>query len=128
MPDELKRAIEGLIYTSETDAPLNSFRWKGGGGSLTCEKLVELSKTDPNTKVEQASLDDFFSTQTESYDGQSEEEKETVEKFKDLRTLISEQLSDVKAFRVGEVKVRYYIVGRTKEGDWAGIWTEAVET
>jgi hypothetical protein len=34
----------------------------------------------------------------------------------------------VKAFRVGEPNVRYYVAGKTKGGDWAGVWTKAVET
>ena len=128
MSNELKSAAEGLLYSSETDAPLYTFTWKDGGGPLTGEKLLELSNSDPKAKVKEASLEDFFSTQTESCDGQSEDERQSVERFKALQNLISAQLSDVKAFRVGEVKVRYYVVGKTKAGDWTGIWTEAVET
>jgi hypothetical protein len=91
-------------------------------------KVLELSGSAPGTKIAEVPLDAIFSTQTEGDEGQGEEERDRVERFKGLRALITDRPADVRAFRVGEVNVRYYVVGRTTQGDWAGIWTEAVET
>lgn len=124
----LQQASNGLVYTSETDAPLEAFAWTGGNDPITSEKFRELSKTDPSKRIKEVSINDFFATQTERYDGQSEDEEKTVERFKDLQKLITTQLADVKVFRVGDVDVSYYVVGKTKGGDWAGVWTRAVET
>ena len=126
--DALKKAAQGLAYTSETDEPLHPFTWKDDGGPLTGAKVLQLGHSDPDAKVEEIPLDDFFATQTAGYEGQSEGEKKDVEKFTNLRKVISGQLSDVKAYRVGEVNVRYFVVGRTKGGELAGVWTKAVET
>lgn len=126
--DELMKASKGLVYTSETDAPLRTFTWRGDGGPLTAERFRELSKTVPETPVKEVTLDDFFSTQTGGYEGQSEEEEQSVERFKNLRQVIIDALSDVKVLRVGDVNIHYYVVGKTKGGDWAGVWTKAVET
>ena len=45
-----------------------------------------------------------------------------------LAKVIEENLSDVRVFKVGEVNIDVYIVGRTKQGDWVGLHTKAVET
>ena len=119
----LKKAVEGLLYTSETDEPLHTCSWKGGGGSPHRREAARTHWSDPSDKVEEASLDDFFSTQTEGYEGQGDEEKDKARKFKDLLDAIKAHLSHIKAFRVGDVNVRYYVVGETKQGEWAGIWT-----
>jgi hypothetical protein len=50
-------------------------------------------------------------------------------KFDRLRKALQEQLSGVKVFKVGdEAKRNVYIVGKTKEGKWAGLKTTVVET
>src|SRR5437763_109915 len=126
--DALKAAVKGLVFRSETDEPLHPFVWKGDGGPLTGEKVLRLGKLHPKTEVEDVGLDDVLGTQTEGYEGQTEAEKKNVEGFKDLVKVLKGKLADVRAFRVGEPNVRYFIVGRTKGGDWAGVWTKAVET
>jgi hypothetical protein len=37
-------------------------------------------------------------------------------------------VTDIRVFKVGRVNLDVYVVGRTKEGDWAGVQTKAVET
>lgn len=119
MPDtaisELKKAAKGITYVSETDSPVRAFNWKDDGDSLTAEKVLELSKADPSSKVEEVTPDDFFSTQDEG-------------EYASLRQAIGDHLGEVRAFRVGDVNVSYYVVGKTKQGEWAGVWAKAVET
>ena len=117
MPDsainELKKASEGLSYVSESDSPVHTFTWKAVEGPLTAQKVLEITKTDPGSKVREVPLDDFFATQ---------------EGYQALRKVIDNHLTDVKAFRVGEVNVRYYVVGKSGRGDLVGVSAEAVET
>jgi hypothetical protein len=50
-------------------------------------------------------------------------------KFDKLRKALQEQLSGVKVFKVGDKAERtVYIVGKTKDGKWAGLKTTVVET
>ena len=51
-----------------------------------------------------------------------------MKKFRDLQQTLQDTLSDVKVFRVGETNLDIYVVGKTPEGEWAGLKTEAVET
>jgi hypothetical protein len=128
MPDAtvtaLKKATRDLLYPSESDEPFRVFHWKGRHDPLTSEELLKITKQDPDTPVEEISLDDFFSELTEEQ-GLDEED---ARKFQNLRKVIEEQLTDVRVFRVGEVKIDVSIVGKTKDGDWAGVKTSSVET
>jgi hypothetical protein len=51
-------------------------------------------------------------------------------KFDRLRKAIQEQLAGVKVYKVGDEAERtvVYVVGRTKDGKWAGLRTTVVET
>ena len=124
----LKKASKGLLYQSESDEPFKAFGWGKAEGRLTKKKILELSKHDPDSPVDEVSLDDFFQDLTQEQDWHGEEEKADVEKYQTLLKAIREQLSGVKVFKVGDTEKDIYIVGKTKEGDWVGLKTTAVET
>jgi hypothetical protein len=64
-------------------------------------------------------LDDLFATVP----------TEDKAKFQKLRQAIQEQLSGVKVYKVGDEAERdVYIVGKPKDGRWAGLKTTVVET
>lgn len=117
----LKKATKGLTYMSETDAPFTTFVWDAGEGPLTAERVLRLGKHEPGTKVEERGLDQFLGHYAEGDDPDAR-------KYKKLLKVIGENLSDVRVFKVGEVSLDVYIVGRTKQGDWVGLHTKAVET
>jgi hypothetical protein len=49
--------------------------------------------------------------------------------FDELAKVLKEQLSAIKVYKVGdEAEKNAYIVGRTKDGRWAGLKTTVVET
>src|SRR5437764_14168565 len=116
--DALRKAAKGLVYTSETDAPLEPFAWENGG-KLTKGRLLELAGAEKGTGVEQTTLDDFFQVVP----------SEDKEKFDQLAQVLKEQLSGVKVFKVGdEPEKQVYIVGKAADGRWAGLRTTVVET
>jgi hypothetical protein len=50
-------------------------------------------------------------------------------KFDKLRMALQEQLAGLKAYKVGEeVEKQLYFVGKTADGQWAGLKTSVVET
>jgi hypothetical protein len=132
MPDAtaaaLRKASQGLHYPSETDAPFQTFRWGKAEGRLTKKKVLQLGKHDPDSPVEEVNLEDFFQDLTREQDWHGEEEKEDVQRYRALLEALREHLSGAKVFKVGQAQKRVYIVGKTKEGDWAGLKTTAVET
>ena len=50
-------------------------------------------------------------------------------RFQKLAQVLKEQLSSIKVYKLGEeAEKAVYIVGKTKEGRWAGLKTSVVET
>jgi len=114
----LQKAAKGLIYTSETDAPLEAFFWQDSK-PLTRKHLLELAGAEAGTAVEEETLDDFLYAVPP-------EDKPAFDK---LAETIKEQVSEVKVYKIGdEAEKQAYIVGKTSEGQWAGLKTTVVET
>jgi hypothetical protein len=116
--DALQKASKGLLFVSETEAELEPFLW-GDGGDLTRERLVKLAGAAEGTPVEETGLDSFF----RAVPG------EDKAKFQKLTKVLHEQLSGVKVYQLGgEAERQAYIVGKTPDGQWAGLKTFVVET
>jgi Nuclease A inhibitor-like protein len=117
----LREASQGLLYPSETDAPFEPFSWGKAEGDLTPQKAARLAGVPAGAPVEQQSLADFFKYLTA--DG-----AENADKYKKLQQAIGATLSGARVFRIGRVNIDVYIVGKTKDGHWAGLKTRSVET
>ena len=115
--DALKQASKGLLFPSENEAPLEPFAWKDG--ALTHERLLELAEAEEGTAVEETDLATLLRTIP----------PEDKAKFDRVAKVLQEQLSGLKVYKVGdEAEREVYIVGKTKDGRWAGLKTSVVET
>jgi hypothetical protein len=116
--DALAKASKGLRYTNETDAPLQPFVWKDGGEPTP--KLLKKQAVGAADKAsEETTLDGCFRAVP----------TEDRARFHKLAQVIKEQLSGIKAYKLGnEAEQEVYIVGKTKDGRWAGLKTNVVET
>jgi hypothetical protein len=123
----LRNASQGLLFPSETDAPLEVFEWPGEQGKPDKARVLELARLPANTPVKTKSVDAFFKEATKEESWHDDEEKATVQKFKQLVQKVKESLADVKVFQAGKVESDAYIVGRTEAG-WAGVKTKVVQT
>ena len=54
--------------------------------------------------------------------------RETARRFQRLAQLLKETLEDVTVYKVGEVEIDAYVVGKTRSGALAGVKTKLVET
>ena len=125
--DTLKKASQGMLFPSETDAPFEAFEWPGEKGKPEKARVVELAGLPASTPVKVKSLDAFFKNTTQEQDWHDDEEKAEVAKFKQLVQAIKDTLADVKVFQAGKIESQVFIVGRTDSG-WAGLNTKVVET
>jgi hypothetical protein len=117
--DALEKASKGLLFPSESEAPLKPFVWKGTGDNLTPDRVRELAGAAKGVSVEQTSLDELFATVP----------TEDRPQFDKLAAAIKGQLSGVKVYKVGdEAERQVYVVGKTADGQWAGLKTTVVET
>ncbi len=117
--DALAKASKGLLFPSESDAALKPFLWGAAGDKLSQARVLELAGADEGASVEEVSLDDLLGTVPE----------EDLPPFQKLAAVIKQQLSGVKVYKVGDEAERdVYIVGKTSDGQWAGLKTQVVET
>jgi hypothetical protein len=116
----LSTAANGLLYPSEQDAPWTAFRWKGvrwpdARAAVLADCGYDPGDAQPPVKTE--SVADFF----DRLAGFSPDHDR-------LRAAIEQVLIDPLVLHVGRVDVAVYVIGRTRDGRWAGAWTTAVET
>ena len=120
--DALKKASKGLLFSSESDAPLEPFAWPADAAkpaALTPARVLALARAAPGTAVEVTTLARLFAMVP----------SEDRAKFQALQKTLGEQLSAIKVYKVGdEAEKAVYIVGKTADGRWAGLKTSVVET
>lgn len=124
---KIERACEGLIYISETDAPVLPFV---GDPSdvLTAKLILQQTGVRADTQIEERDFDEFFVRLTTLKDWYGEKEIDRTKKFLELKKLLEENLRDLKVFRIGSIRIDIVVAGRDKDGNLAGVTTKAVET
>lgn len=124
----LQQATEGLLFISETDAPLVPFFWpQENPVKITPDVLLPLAGVATDAPVKPVKLEAFFRPATKEEDWHNDEERAEAKRFQDLVRTVKSTLKDVVVFRVGEVKIDVFIVG-VVEGGYAGLKTQIVET
>ncbi len=122
----LKTASADLRFMSESDYPFELVLWSAAR-EATPENLLQHMGKPPGTLVKVVDLDSFFSSATQEQDWYGAEEKATVTKYRNLVETIKNNLTDVKVFRIGEIEIDVYIVGKVDAG-LVGLKTKVVET
>ena len=125
--NQLRAAIKGLLYTSETDAPFEIVHWRNGGESMDEKKVLLLSGHKPNDAVETMSIEEFFKDLTTNQSWYGAEEKAAAKKYVQLKSIL-EQLKNPQVFKLDSIRIDIYIIGQDAKGDWVGVKTKAVET
>lgn len=125
--EQIKKLCENLIYISETDADISPFAG-GVASAVTKEEILRQTKAAPDAPVEERDFDEIFGRLTEIQDWFGDEEKQTVQKFSDLRDFMKKNLRDLKVFKIGQIQLDVYAVGLDARNNLVGIKTRAVET
>jgi hypothetical protein len=120
--DEFENLADGLLYMSETDAPLTYFELVAGWWPPATEKqFLELIGEDSATPVEQIEPEMFFKDLR-----QGNEERE--DHIQALRNAFTTTLKDLRGYRVGEIEIDIYVLGRDNSGKILGLQSLSVET
>ena len=120
-------AAKGLIYVSETDAEIIPFIGKVVD-AVTARELMAQEGMSPDEPAEETAFDSFFEKLTTHKDWHGIPEKDRAAKFMKLQETLLANLTELKVFRFGRVRVDIYIVGKDHDGRLAGVRTTAVET
>jgi hypothetical protein len=125
--EELRQASEELLMMSESDYPFEVVRWEEAA-EITPQLLRQKSGQAADALVGVETIEDFFRAAVTEHEGQGAEVRRTAEKFRRLMQALATNLRDVRAYKVGDVNLPVYIVGRAPSGRWLGLSTRVVET
>jgi hypothetical protein len=123
----LRKATKGLLYMSEKDAPFKVVALKEGE-TPTAANVAELLQAPAGSPVEEVVVGKFFGELTKVQKWHAEDDKAVVKRYQDLVGALRETLSNLKVFKIGAVRVKIAILGKTASGTWAGLETDSLET
>jgi hypothetical protein len=124
---KLRRATQSLYYVSETDAEIAPFIGQKAT-VVTKEEILRQTGKSADENVEERDFSQTFEKLTKVQDWFGAEETETTKKFVFLRDLLTENLKDLKVFKIGKIELDVYIVGLDDQSILCGVQTKAVET
>lgn len=123
----LESASGELIYISETDSPFLTFAGRKVN-EVSSAEIVSQTNDLKGCEIEQRSFDEFFDRLTNTRDWFGPEEIKRARRFENLRAIMENNLTDLKVYRFGRIRIRIYVVGLDADNNLLGIKTEAVET
>lgn len=125
---KLTKATSGLVYISETDAPLKPFRIALAQASDIAGTIREYAGIPETASTAIASFDDLFARLTRKHEGANEISIRLAERFAELRDTLKAELSDLTVLRFGTIRIRIFVAGRSSDRSIRGFETESVET
>ena len=124
---KIEQACDGLIYISETDSAVQPF-FGQPTDTVNGEIILQQAGLSAEASIEERNFDEFFARLTTIKDWYGEAETARAKKFLELKTLLEENLSGLKVFRTGTIRLDIFAVGIDKDGNLIGVTTKAVET
>lgn len=125
--EELRRATEGLLFMSESDYPFEVVSWDGPE-EFTGDHARKAEGAGADTPVAEVSVEDFFRNAAGEQEWKSAAQLESAKRYQALVRLLGDNLAAARVYRVGEINIGVYVVGRSPEGNWLGLRTRVVET
>jgi hypothetical protein len=124
--DRFRHATADLLWMSESDYPFEVVTWERDVEMTPPALFAEVTGAD--VSIETISLADFFAPALAVEDWYAAEELAQVDRYQELLHEIESNLTQVQVFRVGEIEITVYIIGKTPAGDLVGLKTQVVET
>jgi hypothetical protein len=125
LTEAIAKAADGLLFPSESDAPVRPVSL---GKADPRESVLKAKDYPAGTKVRTGKADAFFGPAIREKDWFGPEERERAARFRDLLALLRENLTGLRVYKVGDVTVDAYVLGKTESGEVAGVATQVVET
>ncbi len=125
---QLNPLLTDLLYPSESDEPVGWVTcYLGQPEPLIVSQLTDWLMLPPNVLVEERPEADFWRVAV-MQDWYGEDEKKRAEEFQRVKQFVENQLTDRQFFRVGQIEIDLYLLGKTPEGKRAGLKTKVIET
>ena len=123
---ELGLAIADLLWTSEAEYPFEIVYWQDAD-RLNEVTLLQHFNYAPQTKIGTQDIKTFFAATTTEKEWHDEVERIEVKRYQKLVNLLSNYLTNVRVYSIGEVEIDVYILGETERAI-VGLMTKAIAT
>ena len=123
--EKIKAAAEGLLFMSESDHPLEIITINP---QHEVEKEIKTLSGKDDSQIEIQTVDHFFRNHIRTYPDEPAEQTVRAKRFVNLVDTLKKNLDDVKVYRIGSVQVDAFIIGKLKDGSYAGLRTKLIET
>ena len=123
--ERFDQLTEGMLFMSETDAPLTYYElspeksqeWPPSTGG----QFLQLIGEDQATHVEKLAPEKFF---RDLRPGNEDREDQVAA----LQKAMTGELLNLAGFRVGEIQIQIFVLGKDDSGNVCGLQTLSVET
>jgi nuclease A inhibitor-like protein len=123
--ERFDKLAEGLLFQSETDAPLTYYELDPGRPKQwppsTADQFLQLIGEPTGTSVEKLAPEKLFRNL-----GPGNEDR--VDQVAALEKAMTTELRNLAGFRVGEIEIHIYVLGQDDSGQVVGLQTLSVET
>lgn len=124
---ELQDLARGLVYLSESDAPVKAFHWRGVLVDSEAALRTAL-RLEPTVPIKVVGVETFFAPMTTPQAGDDDEARADQARFAALVAKLL-TLKDPQVYRVGDgPELRAFAIGTSPGGDAAGVRTQLTET
>ncbi|GAB3291716.1 nuclease A inhibitor family protein [Hymenobacter tenuis] len=125
--EQLQHLTKGLVFMSESDAPLEPVSFDAPAGGITDAALAKLAGAPADAKVEKQELTYFLRNHTA--DNGVLGNPEQANRFKGLQMYLKQELNNVQVYRLGSgPQVPVLVLGEAEGGKLAGFKTVLTET
>ncbi len=124
---QVQKLAEGLVFRSESDAPLDAVSYAAPTGELSDAQLLQALGEPADAKVEKVELTHFLRNHTA--DSGKAGSESNANRFKALQFYLKQELDGTQVYRIGTgPQVHAYALGRDVAGRLAGFKTVLTET
>lgn len=123
----VNKLCKTLLYPSETDAEISAVFFPETADS-SYKKALRSGGYAVSGNYSEQGAEAFFERVVKDRPWHGSKEKSVAERFRKLRSLMENELEDLVLIKIGKIKIDVYLLGRTPEGNIAGLTTYVVET
>lgn len=109
--ERLSQAAAGLLFMSESDYPFELIQWDDPT-EPTADFIRNVAGEAEGCPVQKLEVEQFLNSG----------------RYQRLLLALQQELSDLRAYKVGRINMPVYVIGRSREGSWLGVATRVVET
>ena len=109
--ERLSQAAAGLLFMSESDYPFEVIQWEGPD-EPTADFIRKVAGEAEDASVQRLEVEQFLNSG----------------RYQRLLSALQQELSELRAYKVGRINMPVFVVGRSREGGWLGVATRVVET